>query len=110
MRDTPTRITLPSEEAVETAIQQALAAPEAPRTVDPSVAARILLPGEQWQVALPLVKRVAQRMAREGRLGIYRKGKPIDTSEFRGVWRFGAPISPADAAQLDIGLADDDEN
>ena len=30
-------------------------------------------------------------LALEGRLVIYRKGKPADPEDFRGVWRMGLP-------------------
>jgi hypothetical protein len=39
------------------------------------------------------VRRTAVRMAEAGRIVIYRKGKPVDPRDFRGVYRLGAPRS-----------------
>ncbi len=39
------------------------------------------------------VRAVAVRLADAGRLVIYRKGKPVDPHDFRGVYRLGAPSS-----------------
>jgi uncharacterized protein DUF3253 len=44
-----------------------------------------------WRVHLPNVRAVAVRLAEAGRLVIYRKGKPVDPADFRGVYRLGAP-------------------
>lgn len=87
---------LPSEEAVERVLLEIAAAP-AGRTVDPSEPARALYTAApDWQRALPVIRRVAARLAREGRLGIYRKGRPLDPDDFRGVYRLGPPSVPAD--------------
>jgi hypothetical protein len=37
------------------------------------------------------VRRVAVRLAHEGRVVIYRKGKPVNPDDFRGVYRIGLP-------------------
>ncbi|WAC26705.1 DUF3253 domain-containing protein [Ancylobacter sp. SL191] len=70
------------------------AAESAGRTVAPEDVARSVAKGPEWQAALPVLRRVAQRMAREGRLVIYRKGKPVDPDDFRGVYRLGLPGIP----------------
>ena len=44
-----------------------------------------------WRSHLQEVRRAAVRLAREGRLVIYRKGKPVDPDDFRGVYRLGEP-------------------
>ena len=44
-----------------------------------------------WRTHLQQVRRVAVALANEGRLVIYRKGKPVDPNTFRGVYRLGAP-------------------
>jgi hypothetical protein len=44
-----------------------------------------------WRSHLQDVRRTAVRLASEGRLVIYRKGKPVDPHDFRGVYRLGAP-------------------
>ncbi|HQS08510.1 MAG TPA: DUF3253 domain-containing protein [Xanthobacteraceae bacterium] len=81
---------LPAEEDVAQAILT-LAAQEAGKTIAPADAALALMGPAQWQRALPAVRRVAVRLALEGRLVIYRKGKPVDPQEFRGVYRLGLP-------------------
>jgi hypothetical protein len=43
-----------------------------------------------WRVYLPAVRRVAVDLAEAGRIVIYRKGKPVDPRDFRGVYRLGA--------------------
>ncbi len=37
------------------------------------------------------IRRVAVRLAQEGRVVIYRKGKPVDPDNFKGVYRIGLP-------------------
>lgn len=62
------------------------------RTICPTDAARAVAGDDaDWQTRLPEVRRVAVRLALEGRLVIYRKGKPVDPSDFKGVYRLGAP-------------------
>ncbi|OYX13084.1 MAG: hypothetical protein B7Z15_08465 [Rhizobiales bacterium 32-66-8] len=61
------------------------------KTICPSDAARVLAPGDGWQRVLPVVRRAAVALAQEGRLMIYRKGKPVDPTAFRGVYRLGLP-------------------
>jgi Protein of unknown function (DUF3253) len=66
------------------------------RTIDPTEAARAFAAarGEDemgWRAHLQGVRAAAVRLAEAGRLVIYRKGKPVDPSDFRGVYRLGAP-------------------
>jgi hypothetical protein len=44
-----------------------------------------------WREALTPVRRAAVRLAKAGRLVIFRKGKPVDPEDFRGVYRLGLP-------------------
>ncbi|HXT07826.1 MAG TPA: DUF3253 domain-containing protein [Roseiarcus sp.] len=44
-----------------------------------------------WRSHLQEVRHVAVALANEGRLIVYRKGKPVDPNVFRGVYRLGAP-------------------
>jgi hypothetical protein len=37
------------------------------------------------------IRRAAVQLALAGRLVIYRKGKPADPNDFRGVYRLGLP-------------------
>ena len=46
-----------------------------------------------WRGHLQNVRRTAVRLAEAGRIVIYRKGKPVDPRDFRGVYRLGAPRS-----------------
>ena len=39
------------------------------------------------------VRREAVALADEGRVVIYRKGKPVDPHDFKGVYRIGLPYS-----------------
>ncbi len=44
-----------------------------------------------WRAHLQGVRTTAVRLADAGRIVIYRKGKPVDPHDFRGVYRLGAP-------------------
>ena len=44
-----------------------------------------------WRRHLPEVRRCAVLLAAAGRLVIFRKGKPVDPHDFRGVYRLGLP-------------------
>lgn len=83
----------PSEEAVEEAILTVAGRPGAARTVTPEEVARSVTTGPDWQSLLPSVRRGALRLAQSGRLVLYRKGKPVDPSELRGVYRLGLPAA-----------------
>jgi hypothetical protein len=66
------------------------------RTICPTDAAKAFAEqrGEDalgWRSHLQEVRRTAVKLAHEGRLVIYRKGKPVDPDAFRGVYRLGAP-------------------
>lgn len=89
-----TRARLPSEEIVAHAIVTVIQS--SGRSVSPEDVARSVAKGPEWQSVLPVVRRVAQRMARQGDLIIYRKGKPVDPEDFRGVYRLGLPTPSGD--------------
>lgn len=76
---------------VEQAILSLAAACGPGKTIAPMDVALAVLPGEQWQRALPQVRRSAIALAARGALMIYRKGKAIDPAELRGVYRLGLP-------------------
>jgi len=66
------------------------------RTICPTDAAKAFAAsrGEDalgWRSHLQDVRRTAVTLAHEGRIVIYRKGKPVDPDTFRGVYRLGAP-------------------
>ena len=44
-----------------------------------------------WHDLLTPIRRSAVALAQAGRLVIYRKGKPADPNDFRGVYRLGLP-------------------
>ena len=72
------------------------AAAGAGKSIDPVEAARFYARqrGEDdlaWRGHLSKVRACAVGLARQGRLVIYRKGKPVDPDDFRGVWRLGLP-------------------
>jgi hypothetical protein len=60
-------------------------------SISPTEVARELKPGNEWNTLMPAVRRAAIGMAVEGRLVIYRKGKPVDPNDFKGVYRLGLP-------------------
>jgi hypothetical protein len=48
---------------------------------------------DEWGKLMQPVRRVAVRLAHEGRVIITRKGKAVDPADFRGVYRLGQPRS-----------------
>jgi hypothetical protein len=65
------------------------------KTICPSDAARSV-GGDKpdgWGPLMQPIRRVAVRLAREGRLVIYRKGKAVDPDDFKGIYRLGLPRS-----------------
>jgi len=46
---------------------------------------------DEWHGLLVPIRRSAVALAQAGRLVIYRKGKPADPNDFRGVYRLGLP-------------------
>jgi hypothetical protein len=68
------------------------------KTICPTDAAKAFARDNQeeelaWRDHLAKVRREAIQLARDGRLIIYRKGKPVDPDDFRGVYRLGLPRS-----------------
>lgn len=87
----PASPSLPDEERVAQTLLALAGGCDPGRTVGPMEVAQALMPGDNWQRALPAVRRAAVRLALAGRLLIYRKGKVVDPSDFRGVYRLGLP-------------------
>ncbi len=76
-----------SEPAIREAILAIAAERGAGRSLCPSEAARRLAP-EDWRPLMARVRREAIALAREGRIEILRKGKPVDPDAgIRGVIR-----------------------
>jgi Protein of unknown function (DUF3253) len=78
--------TIPLEESILDVLMRAgagtLSAPEI---------AHAILPDGDWHGLLMPIRRAAVALAQAGRLVIYRKGKPADPNDFRGVYRIGLP-------------------
>ena len=53
--------------------------------------AHAISPEGDWHGLLMPIRRAAVALAVAGRLVIYRKGKPADPNDFRGVYRLGLP-------------------
>ena len=63
------------------------------KTICPSEVARALEKEDaRWQALMPRVRRHAVSLAREGEIAIFRKGKPVDPDDFKGVYRLGLPL------------------
>jgi len=76
-----------SEPAIREAILAQAAARGAEKSICPSDVARALAP-DQWRSLMTRVRREAILLAREGRIDILRKGRPVDPAEeIRGVIR-----------------------
>jgi hypothetical protein len=77
----------------EETILALLAERGAGKTICPSEAARALggPHPDGWGPLMQPVRRAAVRLAKEGRLVITRKGRPVDPDDFRGVYRLSLP-------------------
>ena len=75
---------------LEEAIFDLLAARKPGASLDPSEPAKAV-DAEGWNRLLPQVRAVAVGLARQGRLEITRKGKPVDPDAFKGVYRLRLP-------------------
>lgn len=60
------------------------------KTICPTEAARAVSEAH-WRKLLPDVRAEAVRLAESGKIAIYRKGKPVDPTDFKGVYRLGLP-------------------
>ena len=88
----------PERKPLEDTILSLCAASGLGKTICPTDAAKAFASarGEEdlaWQRWLTQVRAAAVGLARQGRLVIYRKGKPADPDDFRGVYRLGLPRS-----------------
>jgi hypothetical protein len=70
----------------------------ADKSICPSEVARALAPSEEeWRRLLGPVRAAAIRLAREGRIEVLRKGKPVDpAAEIRGVIRLRIAAPPVE--------------
>ena len=76
---------------IENTILALLAARAPGKTVSPEDIARAVAEGSDWRTHLGTVRRAAVKLALDGRLVIYRKGKAVDPADFKGVYRLGLP-------------------
>lgn len=61
------------------------------RTLSAPELAQAIAAESDWHSLLMPIRRAAVALAQSGRLVIYRKGKPVDPLDFRGVYRVGLP-------------------
>ena len=83
----------PDRSQIEAVLLRLVAERGPGKAVDPAEAAR-LIGGDhpnQWGPLMQPIRRVAVKLAEEGRLVILRKGKPVDPRDFKGVYRLAAP-------------------
>lgn len=64
---------------------------DATRTLSAPELAQAIAAKSDWHNLLMPIRRAAVALAQSGRLVIYRKGKPADPLDFRGVYRVGLP-------------------
>ena len=91
--------------SIEDAIFALLAERQPGKSISPEEAARAV-DAEGWRRVLPQVRATAVGLAREGRLVVTRKGRPVDPNAFKGVYRLRLPGSdpsetPAAGADFD---------
>ena len=65
----------------------------ADKTICPSDAARALAGGEDFRPYMEPVRKIAARLAQEGRIEVTQKGEPVTIGEVRGPIRLGRPTS-----------------
>ena len=61
------------------------------KTISPTDVALVFEPGANWHLLMTPVRRAAVKLALAGRIVIYRKGKPANPEDFKGVYRLGLP-------------------
>jgi hypothetical protein len=61
------------------------------KTLSAPEIAHAIAPDGDWHDLLVPIRRTAVSLAQCGRLVIYRKGKIVDPTDFRGVYRLGLP-------------------
>jgi len=61
------------------------------KTLSAPEIARSVTRDDDWSDLLAPIRRAAVELALAGQLIIYRKGKPVDPREFKGVYRLGLP-------------------
>lgn len=82
--------TEPPAPSLETALLTALGRLSGKTLSAPELAQEIG-DASDWHNLLIPIRRTAVKLALDGRLVIYRKGKPADPNDFKGVYRLGLP-------------------
>ena len=80
-----------STEVIRDIILQMVENLDLEKSVDPPEIARALVGTNEkaWRTLMKPIRREAIALAREDRLLILRKGKPVDPDNFKGVYRIG---------------------
>ena len=78
----------------EQAILQLIALRGPGKTICPTEAAKAVSE-KNWRKLLPDVRASAVRLALAEKATIYRSGRPVDPSNFKGVYRIGLPMEDA---------------
>ena len=82
------------ESEIEATMLRLVAERGADKTICPSEVARALVDPrpDDWRTLMPPVRRVALRLAGQGKVAILRNGVPVaDPETMRGVYRLGMP-------------------
>jgi hypothetical protein len=95
-------------QAIETTLLRLLEARGAGKALDPAEAARALggPHPDGWGPLMQPIRQAAVRLASEGRLVILRKGKPVDPTAFKGIYRLA--LVAGDAATDGPGSSSED--
>jgi hypothetical protein len=91
MSDSPPAAAAFLEDRILDILARAGGSPTALGTLSAPEIAHAIEPQGDWHALLLPIRRAAVALARAGRLVIYRKGKPADPDDFRGVYRLGLP-------------------
>ncbi len=88
-------VSVPGPAALRAAILELLEAAGPGKSISPFDAARALVGSDErhWSRLMKPLRAVAVEMAKDGAIEIRRKGKTVDPSGFRGVYRLALPGS-----------------
>jgi hypothetical protein len=82
---------LPDQAALQSAILDALRSAGHDKTLSATDVAHAVAGDGNWHDLLTPIRRAAVNLGLAGRIVIYRKGKPVDPADFKGVYRLGLP-------------------
>ncbi len=85
-------MSIPPDAVIAEAILRLTEALGPAKSISPNEVAQAI--GAEWRPLLGAVRRVGAQLARDGRIDVLRKGKPIDPAEMIGVIRLR--IRPAE--------------